>query len=246
MAENKKGFLLYADYLEDFSGLNMEERGQLITTILEYVNDLNPEPEDRVVRAAWIPIKKQLKRDLEKYEDKRKKRSEAGKISAEKRRKEKIHNLTKSTSVKSVKQKPTKTNTDKNCLTNSTVKDSVSVSVNDIPKGNNPKPLPGDSQRYLNLFNSIRSKHLKNARGARTFSDKLLKKLRDRLLVFTWEEIEEAIENAFLRENHKESNFQYLTPEFFVRGDEHLEKFLLTEDKNSQTPKLKRLNKRAV
>jgi len=44
MAENKKGFLLYADYLEDFSGLNMEERGQLITTILEYVNDLNPEP----------------------------------------------------------------------------------------------------------------------------------------------------------------------------------------------------------
>jgi len=245
MAENKKGFLLYADYLEDFSGLNMEERGQLITTILEYVNDLNPEPEDRVVRAAWIPIKKQLKRDLEKYEDKRKKRSEAGKISAEKRRKEKIHNLTKSTSVESVEQKPTKSNTVENCLTNSTVKDSVSV--NDIPKGNNPKPLLGDSQRYLNLFNSIRSKHLKNARGARTFSGKLQKKLKSRLQVFTWEEIEQAMNNAFNRDNHKESNFQYLTPEFFVRGDEHLEKFLLTQgDSNPQAIKLKRLNKRAV
>ena len=66
MAENKKGFILYADLLQTFTYLNLEQRGQVITWVLEYVNDLNPEPLEGLLMAVVEPIKQQLKRDLKK------------------------------------------------------------------------------------------------------------------------------------------------------------------------------------
>jgi hypothetical protein len=68
MAENKKGFILYADLLQTFTYLNLEQRGQVITWVLEYVNDLNPEPLEGLLMAVVEPIKQQLKRDLKKFE----------------------------------------------------------------------------------------------------------------------------------------------------------------------------------
>ena len=43
--QNKDSFVLYTKYIEIFKELTDEQAGKLIKVILEYVNDLNPEPE---------------------------------------------------------------------------------------------------------------------------------------------------------------------------------------------------------
>jgi hypothetical protein len=90
MAENKKGFILYADWISTFEELEDDEAGRLIKHIFRYVNDLDPESADKVVRLVFSQIKQQLKRDLEKYENKRKQWSDAGQKSAESRRLKKV------------------------------------------------------------------------------------------------------------------------------------------------------------
>ena len=85
MAEDKKGFILYADQKELFSQLPDELAGKLIKHIMAYVNDENPVTDDIVINIAFTPIKLQLKRDLIKFEETKGRRSLAGKIGAEKR-----------------------------------------------------------------------------------------------------------------------------------------------------------------
>lgn len=68
MAENKKSFLFYVDWWDLFKELSREERGDLITHMLEYVNDESPVELTGVVKIAFIPMKAQLKRDLKKWE----------------------------------------------------------------------------------------------------------------------------------------------------------------------------------
>lgn len=85
MAENKKGFILYADQKELFSQLPDEIAGKLIKHIMAYVNDENPVSDDILINIAFTPIKLQLKRDLVKFEEVKDRRSVAGKIGAEKR-----------------------------------------------------------------------------------------------------------------------------------------------------------------
>jgi len=80
MAEGKKGFLLYADIIYTIEHLTNEEKGLLFQHLLEYVNDMNPTLEDRILLIAWKPIERQLKRDLQKYEGKKEERSRAGKL----------------------------------------------------------------------------------------------------------------------------------------------------------------------
>lgn len=81
MAEEKKAFVAYVDWESQFNLLSDEEAGKLIKHIFSYVNDKNPEfePSERLLIMAFEPIKKQLKRDLKKYEAIKKKRQEAGK-----------------------------------------------------------------------------------------------------------------------------------------------------------------------
>lgn len=85
MAENKKSFLFYADYLETFEELSDSEAGQLIKHILRYVNDRNPDTDNRVVKIVFGPIKQQLKRDLKAWETERTRKSEGGKNAMKKR-----------------------------------------------------------------------------------------------------------------------------------------------------------------
>lgn len=85
MAEDKKAFLLYADLIHTFEELEDDEAGKLIKHMLRYVNDRNPVAPDRLTKIAFEPIKHQLKRDLIKYEAKKKQWSEAGRKSAEAR-----------------------------------------------------------------------------------------------------------------------------------------------------------------
>ena len=90
-------------------------------TILEYVNDEDPTVNDMMVDLVFEPIKQQFKRDLQKWDEIKSKRSEAGRISAQKRAEAKANKDQQNpTSVESVEQNST----------NPTVNDNVNVTVN--------------------------------------------------------------------------------------------------------------------
>jgi len=110
--KGKKSFILYADQKAIFNELSNEQAGKLIKYIYSYVNDENPYIDDQIIKVCFAPIKLQLKRDLEKWEQKQIQRSEAGKRSAEVRKQN-------STSVNEREQ-------------TSTVNDNDNVNVNDI------------------------------------------------------------------------------------------------------------------
>lgn len=127
MAENKKSFILYVDLIHTIEHLEEDEAGRLFKHLMAYVNDLNPEAPDKLTKVLFEPIKRQLKRDLAKYEHKKENWSEAGRASAEARRLAKEAEKTKQNSTDS-------TNVDKHseCSTDSTVNvtDTVTVNVN--------------------------------------------------------------------------------------------------------------------
>jgi len=99
MAEDKKGFLLYADQKELFDQLPNEKAGELIKFIFAYVNDENPETTDLLLNLAFTPIKQQLKRDLVKYENKLDKKSIAGREGNLKRWYLDVYNIYKTTEL---------------------------------------------------------------------------------------------------------------------------------------------------
>ena len=78
--EGKKSFVLYSDLMDIVHDLNDEQAGKLIKMVVDYVNDRNPTTDDQLINIAFKPIKNQLKRDLQKWESIKKKRSEAGKL----------------------------------------------------------------------------------------------------------------------------------------------------------------------
>lgn len=80
MAEGKKSFILYCDLIHTIRRMPKEEAGELFMTILEYVNDEDPEPENMIVQLTFEPIKQQLKRDLKNWQNKSMERSESGRI----------------------------------------------------------------------------------------------------------------------------------------------------------------------
>ena len=129
--QNKDSFVLYTKYIEIFKELSDEEAGKLIKVILEYVNDLEPQPEG-LTKIAFIPIKQQLKEDLVKWKEEKEKRSLAGKKGMESR----YNNVTKElTNDNNVSKCYNKTNNVKNDLTNLT--DNVNVYVYDNVLNNN-------------------------------------------------------------------------------------------------------------
>jgi len=78
MAKDKKGFILYADLIHTVDKMPSEKAGELFKHILKYVNNLNPITTDLIIELTFEPIKQQLKRDLNKWEDKSIKRSNIG------------------------------------------------------------------------------------------------------------------------------------------------------------------------
>ena len=117
MAENKKGFILYSDIQSMIDKLPDEYAGKLFKHLLAYVNDEEPTTDDIILQIAFEPIKQSLKRDLNKWNDKINKRSEAGKIGANVRW-----------------QKQTIANDSKRIKPIAKIADSVNVSVNDNVK----------------------------------------------------------------------------------------------------------------
>lgn len=133
MAKDKKGFILYADQKELFDQLPNDKAGELIKHIFSYVNDEDPVNEDLLINLAFTPIKQQLKRDLKKWESQHAQRVEAGKRSAEVRKR----NAT-SVNERSI---------------SSTVNGTVTVNVTD-----NVSVL--DTQKFLEWFNKRRTQYL--------------------------------------------------------------------------------------
>lgn len=117
MANGKNNILVYRDWMHSFEKLTDDEAGQLIKHFFRYVNDLNPEPPNRIIEICFEPIKQTLKRDLKKWEAELVFKSKAGLASAEKRK----QNQQVLTGVESVEQTPT----------HSTDRDSVSVNGSD-------------------------------------------------------------------------------------------------------------------
>lgn len=131
MAKDKRSFILYSDLLATVSKLTDQKAGKLFKTILEYVNDQNPELDDLLLQVAFEPIKQQLKRDLKDWEHKKEKRSEAGRVgglkSGEARSKTKQNEAKRSTM---------KQNEANEAVTvNGTVTDTVNVNVTERENG---------------------------------------------------------------------------------------------------------------
>jgi hypothetical protein len=119
--EGKKSFVLYTDQREIFEELSDSDAGKLIKHIFSYVNDENPETEDKLLRLAFLPIKTQLKRDLRTWDEKKQQRSEAGKKGG----------LAKSSNAKQSLAKPSNATND---VANLAVNVNVNGNVNDINK----------------------------------------------------------------------------------------------------------------
>ena len=83
--DEKKSFVLYADYAEHFEMLNYEERGMLITAIFDFVRTGNQPNFVGEIRMLFSIISKQLERDSMKWQIEKEHRSKAGKIGADAR-----------------------------------------------------------------------------------------------------------------------------------------------------------------
>ena len=78
MAQDKNSFLLYCDIIATVDKLSDEQAGKLFKHLLNYVNDNDPILNDLLLEIAFEPIKQSLKRDLIKYENRRKTAQENG------------------------------------------------------------------------------------------------------------------------------------------------------------------------
>lgn len=78
MAEGKKTFIFYSDWINMIKEMPDKDAGQLLKHILSYVNDENPETKNTLVKMAFAHMKPMLKADLKKWERIREKRSLAG------------------------------------------------------------------------------------------------------------------------------------------------------------------------
>ena len=138
MAKDKKGFVLYADLIHTVRKMPRELQSDLFMTILEYVNDENPEPTDLTIELVFEGIKQQLKRDLKKYEA----RAERARANGAKGGRPK---------------NPKKPNGLQNNPTEPKKPDTVNVTVTDTVKEINS--LYSESE-FLKDWNELRHKHL--------------------------------------------------------------------------------------
>jgi hypothetical protein len=139
MAQGKKSFIAYSDWYGTFKSLPDEVAGKLIKHIFSYVNDENPSSDDYVINALFEQIKSTLKRDLQKWEDQRQQRVEAGKRSAEIR------------SAKLNERSAVVNETERN----STVNDNVNVNVNvndNVINNNSFEELKTEINNYQNIY----------------------------------------------------------------------------------------------
>ena len=79
----KDSFILYTEQKEVIDKLSDEQAGKLIKAIYEYVETGQMPKLNALLEIVIIPFKQNIDRNANKYEETKKKRSEAGKIGAE-------------------------------------------------------------------------------------------------------------------------------------------------------------------
>ena len=158
----KNSFILYYDQGEILEKLSDEDAGKLIKKVFQYAKT-REEPElKNVLGIAFIPFKQAIDRNTEKWEEIKKKRSYAGKISAEKKKQE----STKSTSINTSQQNVTNLTHDNTIQqnqqkeTNATDNVSVNVNVND-----NVNVNVNDNNKYITTSSNISKKKEKHKYG---------------------------------------------------------------------------------
>lgn len=200
MAKDKKSFILYADQKDLFNKLPDDIAGKLIKHIYAYVNDENPTAQDLIIEIAFEPIKQQLKRDLKLFEEVKVKRSEAGKAGANKRWNEMPNDATACEPMANDSKRI-------NGIAKIAVNDNVNVNVNDI----------NNNIDYLALLGFINTTF---GRRFEVINEKTKRSYKARLKEgYTKESIFDAITNAASSKYHKDTNYQYCTPEFFSRAE---------------------------
>jgi len=83
MAEGKKTFIFYSDWINMVRKMPNKDAGELLKHILSYVNDENPTTDNVLVDVVFGHMQPILKSDLLKWEKQLKRFSDMGKKSAE-------------------------------------------------------------------------------------------------------------------------------------------------------------------
>lgn len=78
MAEGKKTFIFYSDWINMVREMPNEDAGILLKHILSYVNDEEPTTDNLLVKMAFGHMKPMLKSDLDKWHSIREKRKISG------------------------------------------------------------------------------------------------------------------------------------------------------------------------
>jgi hypothetical protein len=112
---------LYADLIHTVRKMPKDKQGELFMTILQYVNDENPIVDDLLIDLVFEPIKRQMKRDLVKYETTKERRRELGRLAGLKSGEARKANVPESN-----QNEPKRTNGSKN-----EPNEHVTVTVND-------------------------------------------------------------------------------------------------------------------
>lgn len=222
--EGKKSFVLYSDYDELFNELSDEDAGKLIKHILEYVNDRDPKTDNPIIKLSFIPIKKQLQRDLDSWVNTVSKRSEGGKLGNLKRWHKDIYNKVVNSEIsieEGLKEAENRkaSDTDRNrshTIANIAVNDTVNVNVND-------NDIKIDWKALIGYFNQVTGK--KSRTVDKKAKAQLLARLKDG---YTKDDIGKAIRNCANDSYHKENNLKWLTLEFISRPNQ-FDKWLNTD-----------------
>ena len=217
MAEDKKGFLLYADQKALFEQLPNDKAGELIKFLFAYVNDENPITDDLLINLAFTPIKQQLKRDLKRYEDRLGKKSISGREGNLKRWNLEVYNLYKTTEMsledaENMAKGRKASHTDKvqsHPIANIADNDNDNDNDNDISN----KQSKIDFDALLNLINTQTKREFKVIN--KSIQAKYIARLKDG---YTKDDIKNTIINSVKDEYHRETNFKYLTPEYYSRS----------------------------
>ena len=232
MAQGKKSFVIYTSWKIWLEALSFEQKGIWLDWMMSYTNDEKPAfPDDQAVRLACMVAKDQLKRDLEKWEDTKEKRVEAGRKGG----------LAKSSNAK---QNLANATNDKQTLANSSkgvanvavnVNDNVNVNVNDnVLSNDNIKEykLSNDNilSQTLRYWND-KSKQYRTEKFKmpthKAITPSMEKAINKALSLYGWNDITLAIERYAVIGNDESYYFNYVwTLEEFLKQSNALPEFL--------------------
>lgn len=225
MAEGKKSFTAYCDWLDMFEELKDEEAGRLIKHLLRYVNDQKPEAPDRITELLFTPIKTTLKRDLKKWEAAKKKNSENAKKRWQKK---------DATACDRIQKDATASET-----MPTDAKHAVSVSVSVSDSGIENTLYYQREREFLSDWKFAREKMLNKPTNIKKLNPDERRNFLELMPAYEINYFRQAMTGLFSQKNMFDSN--QLRPSHFLR-DMNIEKYYhcssnkiqLFEDKNKQ------------